>query len=171
MPPNMPPISTGCQCHVSDVVNHRRAVGLFEYRLFSRVKCSPANVLGHYRKSVEGRKWWSGRGSNPRPLHCERSALPTELPPHTRRAILEYQPPASKLTAHRRANCPPCGPIPPSRSVNQQVRQHPHRRHEHRRQPRSRPPTAPRHQLEIVASHQEGPCVLGLHDDVRCRRR
>src|SRR3990167_4249293 len=27
-------------------------------------------------------KWWSGRGSNPRPLHCERSALPAELPPH-----------------------------------------------------------------------------------------
>jgi hypothetical protein len=25
---------------------------------------------------------WSGRESNPRPLHCERSALPTELPPH-----------------------------------------------------------------------------------------
>ena len=25
---------------------------------------------------------WSGRELNPRPLHCERSALPTELPPH-----------------------------------------------------------------------------------------
>ena len=25
---------------------------------------------------------WSGRGSNPRPSHCERDALPTELPPH-----------------------------------------------------------------------------------------
>src|SRR5262249_48641960 len=25
----------------------------------------------------------SGRESNPRPLHCERSALPTELPPRT----------------------------------------------------------------------------------------
>ncbi len=25
---------------------------------------------------------WSGGESNPRPLHCERSALPTELPPH-----------------------------------------------------------------------------------------
>ncbi len=24
---------------------------------------------------------WSERDSNPRPLHCERSALPTELPP------------------------------------------------------------------------------------------
>ena len=25
--------------------------------------------------------WWSGGGSNSRPLHCERSALPAELPP------------------------------------------------------------------------------------------
>src|SRR6185312_9481008 len=32
--------------------------------------------------------WWSGRGSNPRPSHCERDALPAELPPHARRAIL-----------------------------------------------------------------------------------
>lgn len=24
---------------------------------------------------------WSGRGSNPRPQHCERCALPVELPP------------------------------------------------------------------------------------------
>lgn len=27
--------------------------------------------------------WWRGGGSNSRPLHCERSALPAELPPHT----------------------------------------------------------------------------------------
>lgn len=26
--------------------------------------------------------WWSGWGSNPRPSHCERDALPAELPPH-----------------------------------------------------------------------------------------
>ena len=25
--------------------------------------------------------WWSGWGSNPRPSHCERDALPAELPP------------------------------------------------------------------------------------------
>ena len=37
---------------------------------------------------------WSGRESNPRPLHCERSALPTELPPQ-RRPILEA--PASRV--------------------------------------------------------------------------
>jgi site-specific DNA recombinase len=27
-------------------------------------------------------RWWSRRGSNPRPQHCERCALPTELRPH-----------------------------------------------------------------------------------------
>ena len=27
-------------------------------------------------------KQWSGRGSNPQPPHCERGALPIELPPH-----------------------------------------------------------------------------------------
>src|SRR5690606_17570989 len=26
--------------------------------------------------------WWSGGGSNSRPSHCERDALPAELPPH-----------------------------------------------------------------------------------------
>src|SRR3712207_6356103 len=30
-----------------------------------------------------GPNQWSGRESNPRPLHCERSALPTELPPRS----------------------------------------------------------------------------------------
>ena len=29
----------------------------------------------------QGLEQWSGGGSNSRPLHCERSALPTELPP------------------------------------------------------------------------------------------
>jgi hypothetical protein len=33
-------------------------------------------------------KWWSGGGSNSRPLHCERSALPAELPPHVWRRII-----------------------------------------------------------------------------------
>jgi hypothetical protein len=43
----------------------------------------------HFRRSTGARNdrfggdnnEWSGRESNPRPLHCERSALPTELPP------------------------------------------------------------------------------------------
>ena len=32
--------------------------------------------------------WWSGGGSNSRPSHCERDALPAELPPHTRARII-----------------------------------------------------------------------------------
>jgi hypothetical protein len=46
---------------------------------------SPANV-GHHKRVTYGSSegnWWSGRGSNPRPSHCERDALPAELPPHT----------------------------------------------------------------------------------------
>ncbi len=52
-------------------------------------------------------KWWSGRGSNPRPLHCERSALPAELPPHEEGRDCNEAPPgqqASRLagtTRHR----------------------------------------------------------------------
>ncbi len=33
-------------------------------------------------------EWWSGWGSNPRPSHCERDALPAELPPHGKRRML-----------------------------------------------------------------------------------
>jgi hypothetical protein len=36
---------------------------------------------GVHEADFQGVKWWSGRGSNPRPRHCERRALPTELPP------------------------------------------------------------------------------------------
>jgi hypothetical protein len=33
-------------------------------------------------KTVEKIGWWSRQGSNLRPSHCERDALPTELRPH-----------------------------------------------------------------------------------------
>src|SRR5688500_10479983 len=36
-----------------------------------------------------GKIWWSGGGSNSRPSHCERDALPAELPPR-RAGILPY---------------------------------------------------------------------------------
>src|SRR5262245_16744613 len=39
----------------------------------------PEKVLGGVKKLNQNK--WSERESNPRPLHCERSALPTELPP------------------------------------------------------------------------------------------
>src|SRR5690606_29899160 len=32
--------------------------------------------------------WWSGGGSNSRPSHCERDALPAELPPPRKPAII-----------------------------------------------------------------------------------
>src|SRR5437588_10622676 len=32
--------------------------------------------------------WWSGGGSNSRPSHCERDALPAELPPRGKLVIL-----------------------------------------------------------------------------------
>ena len=54
-----------------------------------------------FARPCQSSGWWSGRGSNPRPSHCERDALPTELPPHTRRAILEYLPRRSKFGRHR----------------------------------------------------------------------
>jgi hypothetical protein len=44
----------------------------------------------------EGKKmavwnWWSRQGSNLRPSHCERDALPTELRPHSNRAISQWR--------------------------------------------------------------------------------
>src|ERR1700730_10246736 len=55
--------------------------------------------------------WWSGRGSNPRPSHCERDALPAELPPHARRAILASRSGRSNqvLTAHAGCGYDPSG--------------------------------------------------------------
>ena len=46
-------------------------------------RASPTTAQKKTRRcmSIVGLCQWSGRESNPRPLHCERSALPTELPP------------------------------------------------------------------------------------------
>src|SRR5205085_9541512 len=33
----------------------------------------------HGASGTAGNRWWRGRGSNPRPPHCERGALPAEL--------------------------------------------------------------------------------------------
>src|SRR5206468_3239061 len=38
-------------------------------------------MLDFFGKEV----WWSGGGSNSRPSHCERDALPAELPPRSER--------------------------------------------------------------------------------------
>src|SRR5438067_3861836 len=36
------------------------------------------------RRIVGFEEWWRRRGSNPRPSHCERDALPAELRPHAK---------------------------------------------------------------------------------------
>ena len=58
-----------------------------------------------------GLRRWSGGGSNSRPLHCERSALPTELPPQRSYLTPSPRPPATpfaiKNPTHRSANDKP----------------------------------------------------------------
>src|ERR1700709_823723 len=44
---------------------------------------SPFGLLrGCATRSPKGEAWWSQAGSNRRPRHCERRALPAELWPH-----------------------------------------------------------------------------------------
>ena len=42
----------------------------------------PSIPLAYPLEDVEGKNWWSRGGSNSRPSHCERDALPAELWPH-----------------------------------------------------------------------------------------
>ena len=52
---------------------------------YHRIAQKEAGILIPWDASPFGKaayEKWSERDSNPRPLHCERSALPTELPPH-----------------------------------------------------------------------------------------
>ena len=58
--------------------SHGDAVGHDSPR---RKKGRPPPMLGVAGLRKIDRRKWSGGGSNSRPLHCERSALPTELPP------------------------------------------------------------------------------------------
>src|SRR6185436_14251926 len=51
-------------------------------RYFSRHDPAPEEVTMRYMRCwLESKSWWSGGGSNSRPSHCERDALPAELPP------------------------------------------------------------------------------------------
>ena len=56
--------------------NHRTHRG----QIYSLLRL--ATSLPHQGIFRSHTSWWSGRDSNPRPLRCERNALPTELPPH-----------------------------------------------------------------------------------------
>ncbi len=42
-------------------------------------------LLSQKNSSGEDLNWWRYGDSNPRPTHCERVALPTELYPHAQR--------------------------------------------------------------------------------------
>ena len=44
-----------------------------------------------------------GRGSNPRPLHCERSAFPSDLPPHEEGGIVMMPRRGSRASARSRS--------------------------------------------------------------------
>ncbi len=70
--------------------------------------CQNWEIQKHPTQIVGGvsERWWSGRGSNPRPSHCERDALPAELPPHTRRRILGECPPNCHAGANRASSAP-----------------------------------------------------------------
>ena len=56
-----------------DTCSHARRVSIMR-------NASSWDALGHPGIDI----WWSGGGSNSRPSHCERDALPAELPPHAR---------------------------------------------------------------------------------------
>lgn len=45
------------------------------------VAAEPKNKRPDLAIGPFGFRWWSGGGSNSRPSHCERDALPAELPP------------------------------------------------------------------------------------------
>src|SRR5438093_4836883 len=48
---------------------------------------------------ISEEKWWSGGGSNSRPSHCERDALPAELPPRGgAKFYSNIRPPAMQIT-------------------------------------------------------------------------
>ena len=55
--------------------NHRTHRG----QIYSLMRL--ATSLPHHGVCRQDCIWWSERDSNPRPLRCERNALPTELPP------------------------------------------------------------------------------------------
>src|SRR6266481_7035010 len=60
---------------------------------------------GKERPETDNRphRWWRRRGSNPRPSHCERDALPTELLPLSGRRIVAAKAELCQKSAHRSA--------------------------------------------------------------------
>jgi hypothetical protein len=68
----LPPNDPGCQSAVSGALGQKNGLNpltLFGFQAYFGLHWTVC--------------WWSGGGSNSRPPHCERGALPAELPPHT----------------------------------------------------------------------------------------
>src|ERR1019366_9915882 len=63
----------------------RAAGGVLPVHARWRIACARAD-FDRFSEISENRgiEWWSRRDLNPRPLRCERSALPAELLPHPR---------------------------------------------------------------------------------------
>jgi hypothetical protein len=91
-----------------------RARPVLASRRFSTGFRAVVGALGRAKKPIYPGTRWSNGGSNPGPLHCERSALPAELLPretgaqHTPRA-LQVKPGRAKgrLEGGRRGPSPP----------------------------------------------------------------
>ena len=58
---------------------------------------SERNAFNLERQCFYQRWWWRARELNPRPLRCERSALPTELAPHLEGTVTRAQDPAGLM--------------------------------------------------------------------------
>lgn len=73
--------------------------------------------------------WWSGGGSNSRPSHCERDALPAELPPHdqtilARRKITVPDQTPGSLRSSRRPSQHPIHDGPNISIIHRRMRGH-----------------------------------------------
>src|SRR3546814_7079312 len=69
--------------------------------------CQEAKGPSRSLSQALGNLWWSRRESNPRPLECDSSALPTELRPHTEAASGLGRAPQGPPEAARNMVCPP----------------------------------------------------------------
>ena len=101
-PRNLAPLQKSCRCQPAPVGEgkwrrkRKREANLGGFGRCSRrawhrqnrAGSAPTRDSGQQKTGLEGRfllvHWWSGGGSNSRPSHCERDALPAELPPHVK---------------------------------------------------------------------------------------
>ena len=76
--------ASGADGHLGLAVD-RTSLGTFVWHLCVEKQRIKPLILKELPKNQGLRcRWWRGGGSNSRPSHCERDALPAELPPHAR---------------------------------------------------------------------------------------